>query len=128
MALLFLLMGQLSPFDGESRRQHLLGTRLHARHGRPRSNPGCRSAQYVGRGVEVVARDAIRSGFVMEAGDRTNRHHLAAGVTDLEARDLVPSLSEGFIALGKNLESAAQIVEVVHILRAEIKLQGGEDV
>jgi hypothetical protein len=50
---------------------------------------------------------------------RPNRwYHLAAGVTDLEARNLVRSLPEGFIALGKNLESAAQIVEVVHVLRA----------
>ncbi len=111
-------MGQLGPFDDEARRQHFLGKHLHARHGRARCDPGCRSAQYVGRGVEVVARDAIWSGLVVEAGDRTDRYHLAAGVTDLEARNLVRSLPEGFIALGKNLESAAQIVEVVHVLRA----------
>jgi len=37
-------------------------------------------------------------------------------------------LPERFIALSKDLEGAAQIVEVVHILGAEVKLQGGEHI
>jgi hypothetical protein len=65
---------------------------------------------------------------VVEVGDRTDRHHLAAGIADLESRDVLRGLPERFIALGKDLEGAAQVVEVVHVLRAEVKLQGGEHV
>ena len=64
----------------------------------------------------------------MKARDRTNRHHLTAGVTDLEATDFLRRLTELLVRLGKNLVGAAEIVEVVHVLRTEIKLQGREHV
>ena len=35
---------------------------------------------------------------------------------------------ERCVSLGEHLEGAAEIVEVVHVLRAEVELQGGEHI
>jgi hypothetical protein len=94
----------------------------------PDATPGAAEPNHIRGGVEIVAWHPIGRGLVVEGGDRTDRHHLAAGIADLESRDVLRGLPERFIALGKDLEGAAQIVEVVHVLRAEVKLQGGEHV
>ena len=91
-------------------------------------HPVRRTAEYVGRRIEVVARLPIGRGLVLEGRNRADRHHLAAGVADLQAADVLRCLAELLVRLGKHLVGATEIVEVVHVLRAEVELQCREHV
>ena len=127
-ALLLLLKGKLRPFEADAGRQNLMGQLLHPVQRRAGGDAGGRDAHDLGRRVEIEARHAIGGGLVPEPGHRADRHHLARGVAGLEALDIRGVPPEAAVGLGDDLVGPAEIVEVVHILRAQIDLQGVEHI
>ena len=87
-----------------------------------------RHALHLGRRIEIVARHAIRDRRIPQLGDRSDRHHLAAGVARLQAHQVLPVAPEPAVGLGDHLVRSAQEIEVVDVLRAEIDLQRVEHV
>ena len=72
--------------------------------------------------------DAIGSGDVAERGDRAERHHLALGVARLQIADGVQVLAELAVGLRRDAVGAAEEIEIVDVLRAEIDLERLEHV
>ena len=94
----------------------------------PDATPGAAAPEHVGGRIEVVARLTIRRGLVLEGRHRPDRHHLTAGVAGFEAADVLRSPTELLVRLGQNLIRATEVVEVVHVLRAKVQLEGREHV
>ncbi len=93
-SLLFLLMAEFRPFDGETLRQHFLRNLFHPLHGCARGNIRSSATENVGSGIKVVTRLAIRLGVFMKVRHRANGHHFAAGITNLETADVLWRLAE----------------------------------
>ncbi len=121
-------MGQVGPFEGDPGRKHLLGEFRDALHGCTRGHARCGRAHNLGRGIEVVARHTVRCGVVSKIRNRADRHHLASSIAYLESRDVFGCFAESLVSLSDHLIGAAQIVEIVYILRAEIELKSRKDV
>ncbi len=68
-----------------------------------------------------MARDAVRRRLSAEGRDRTDRHHFTGSVLPrLQTRDIVRRSAELPVGLRDHLEGAAEIVEIIDILRADI--------
>ena len=61
-------------------------------------------------------------------GQRAERNHLAAAIADLEPADVVEFGAIVRLGLHPDLVDAAELVEVVHVRRAEVRLQRREHV
>ena len=64
----------------------------------------------------------------LHVGHRAQRHHVAVGVADLELPDDVRVHAEGGVGLDVHLPGAAEAVEVVDVVAAQVRLQRVEDV
>lgn len=71
---------------------------------------------------------AARDRLALELRDCPDWHHFARNIAGLEAGYILRGAPEIGIALNPDLIGAAKIVEVVHILPAEIDLQRRKDV
>ena len=125
---LLLLESKLGPFETDAGRQHLVGQLLHAVQRCAGRDARCRDAHDFGSREKVVARYAIGSSLVSQPGHRADRHHLTRIVACLKASDIVCVPSKAAIGLGYDFVGSAEIIEIVHILRAEIDLQCGKHV
>ena len=119
-----LLVGQLGPLIGHARRQGLLHQTL---------DKGLSLARAVARGrstidfcsrIAVVAHHAVGTEGLTHRHQGAHRHHLTALVADLETADVVGPIAELRIGLGHHLISATELVEVIHVERAQVNLQG----
>ena len=79
-------------------------------------------------GIHVVAHHRHRAAGVADVDHRAQADHLPLVVAHLELQDLVDLVAEALIGLDVDLPGAAELVEVVHVVRAEIDLQRVEDV
>ena len=70
-------------------------------------------------------RDAVRPVGVLDFHQRRNGNHLPGGIADLQFADVILVAAELLVRLDHDLVSAPEAVEVVHIKRAEIDLEGG---
>ena len=94
----------------------------------PVLTPGSDGAVDRGRREHVVADDLDRPGGVADLGHRPQRHHVAVGVADLELLDGLRIHAEGGVGLDVDLPGAAEAVEVVDVVAAQVRLQRVEDV
>ena len=69
-----------------------------------------------------------RPGGVAYVNHRPQRHHVAIGVADLELFDGLRVHAEGGVGLDVDLPGAAEAVEVVDVVAAQVGLQRVEDV
>ena len=90
--------------------------------------PGSAGAVDRGRREHVVAGDLHRPGGVADVDHRAQRHHVAVGVADLELLDGLRVHAEGGVGLDVDLPGAAEAVEVVDVVAAQVHLQRVEDV
>ena len=90
--------------------------------------PGSEAPVIVGRREHVVAGDLHRPGGVAHLGHRPQRHHVAVGVADLELPDGLRVHAEAGVGLDVDLPGAAEAVEVVDVVAAQVRLQRVEDV
>ena len=69
-----------------------------------------------------------RPGGVTDVNHRAERHHVAVAVLDLEVLHRVGVHAEGGVGLDVHLPGAAEAVEVVDVVAAQVRLQRVEDV
>ena len=127
LARLLLQVAHLGPLGGHVARQ-VLAQPLHGRQGVAHAGPGQRQAVDRGRREHVVAGDLDRPGAVAHLGHRPQRHHVAVGVAHLELLDGFRVGAEGRVGLDVDLPGAAEAVEVVDVVAAQVRLQRVEDV
>ena len=108
--------------------RQLLGQLFHRRQDLAGADPRQRGAVDRGRRKHVVAGDLDRPGGVADLGHRPQRHHVAVGVADLELLDGLRVHAEGGVGLDVDLPGAAEAVEVVDVVAAQVGLQHVEDV
>ncbi len=81
-----------------------------------------------GRGIEVVALEAVGADDVFEVHHGTQGDHLSRGVAGFKRADIRCLGAEGRVGLGHDVPGAAKIVEVVDVESPEVDLKGVEDV
>ena len=128
MPRLLLLKGKLGPFEADAGWQHLVRQLFHPVQRGAGRNARRRDAHHFGGGEQIVAGHAVGRVFGFQPRHRADRHHLARRVARFQPRDVLRVLPETAVGLRDHLVGAAEIVEVVDILRAEIDLQRVEDV
>src|SRR5690242_6518584 len=100
---------------------------VHRADDRAGTDAGERAAVDGGSGLAVVADDERRAGDLGDAGDAAERNHLAILIADLQLADLRRTEAEARVALQIDLPRAAELVEVVRVVAAEIQLEREED-
>ncbi len=112
---LLLLEGEIGPFKG-----HALGQRLgrQARHRLERLARGIAArgvSLQLGRGIEIVAHDAIGTGVVLHRQHRAERHHAPARCARAQLLDIRDLLAERRVGLRGDAPGAAEIVKVIDV-------------
>ena len=101
---------------------------LHGLDGRAEAAAGRGVALDLGGREHVVVHDAIGAAAPLDVEHRAERHHLARPRCASSAADVFRIGADSPFGLGAHLEGAAEAVEVVDVDRAEVHLQGIEDV
>src|SRR5262249_39155346 len=118
----------LGPLIRHARRKDLVADPLHLFDSLPARHAGFSGPENSGGGIHVVAAYVDRPANLADTHDRAERHHLTTDVSDLEELDLIGVVAERTIGLHDHLPAPAKPVEVVDVKRAQVNLQGVEDV
>ena len=94
----------------------------------PELKPGRRRAVQADGRIEIVARDGRRTLGVGDAGEGTQRHHLAGTVAGPQLLDVAGLEPEAAVGLDVGLVALVEQVELVDVARAGVGLQGREHV
>src|SRR5439155_12415317 len=79
------------------------------------------------RRIEIVSTDALRTELALHVDESRERHHLPRWVAHLELFDVVRRYPKRRLGLDAHLIRPTEEREVVHVSRAEIRLQATED-
>ncbi len=124
----FLLKGQLGPLVAHRRRQLLLGHVLENGERLAGGEAWRRLARDLGRRVDVVVGDGLRTEHLLHLEQRAERDHAAGGASHLQPLDVLRPGPEPAFGLGPDLVDATEEGEVVDVLGAEGGLQGIEHI
>ncbi len=119
---------QVGPLGRHRLRQLLIGDLLHQGDRLSRTRVRPRRPVDAGGRVQVVAHDHHRSACIADVQDRAQANHLPQTVADLELADRSDVVAESRVGLDVYLPGAAVLVEVVHVVRAQVDLERVEDV
>ncbi len=123
-----LLIGQVGPLVGHAVGQFILQQFFDRGLGLARAVARCGVAVDFGGDKTVVVHHAVRPRGVADLDKGRQRDHLALVVAHFQLADLVFVQAELLLSLHVDLVGAAKAVEVVGIQRAQVDLQGVEDV
>src|SRR5262249_18266086 len=118
-----LLESEGGPLERNALRKHLVGQLFHALQRRAGGDARRRSPLHLGSRKQVVAWHAIGDRLAPQLRHRPDRHHLAGCIAGSEAGNVLRGAPELLVALYPDLIGAAEVVEVVHVLLAEVHLQ-----
>ncbi len=123
-----LLIGQVGPFVDHAVGQFFTQQFFHGGLRLARAEARCGCAVDLGSNETVVVHHAVGAGGVTDLDEGRQRDHFPQIVAHLELTDLIGILTELLFSLDVDLISAAETVEVVGIQRAQVHLQGVEDI
>ena len=122
-----MLIAQVGPLQCHARWQHLFrqgGNNIHCLCGREYSRIELTSQ--IRCWIAVVAQHRVWAEGLPDIHHRTDGHHLPLVITGTQPGDIFYAGPERCVRLGDHLPGTAKAVEVIHIGRAKIGLQGVE--
>ena len=123
-----MLVGEVGPLEAQAIGKPFGGQRLHCRQRLPGTRTAGRAAEDGNGRVEVVALHAVRRGAVFRAGNRPQRHGFARAIAGAQAQQVSGGATKFRVGLCRDLEAAAEKVEIVDEGRAKIDFERLEDV
>jgi hypothetical protein len=123
-----LLVGQFGPLEGHALGQDVRGQFLHGLQRLARRDARGGIALQRHRRIHVVALDEVGAGGLADFDQGAQRHQRTGGRAHAQAVDIVLGQAEALVGLGAHLVDAAEGIVVVDEGRAEIDLQGLEDI
>ncbi len=124
-----LLVAEIGPFEAHAVRQH---PRRDRGHGRDRLVGGKHAriglADEVGRRIAVVSDHRIGAVAPVDRDHAADGNHLSRLVAGAQLADVLDPIAKRGVGLGEHLVGTAEAAEVVDVHRAQIHLQGFEQV
>ena len=94
----------------------------------PELKPGAAAPNTGGRGIEVVAGDQFGAQHPLDVQEGAQGHHFPLAIADVEALDVLRAQAVGRGGLHVDLVGLVELVEQIDIGRAQVGLEGIEDV